>query len=218
LALAVPLSLFTSSVGGGSAFYVRVHMSSTATRLLKIASRNLADAQKKSGRRKASTHVGRDCAAVSIIMTAAAIECCVQTRLSVPVLQIESPQLQRFFGALITEFLRAPIQRRLAFLASLDSRLELSKGHRKVIESLFSHRNRLIHSSLTYREMHYLPDDSSSWDEFTEFEMLPKRGVLEFRGWDADIVERAERYYSVAEKLIQTFESVPLVRDEKNAP
>jgi len=193
-------------------------MSSTATRLLKIASRNLADAQKKSSRKRVSIFLSQDCAAVAIIMTAAAVECCIQTRFSVPVLQIRDPQLQRYFGALVSEYLRAPIQRRLAFLASFFPGLRVSEDDRKVISSLFSHRNRLIHSSLKYRELHYLPDDWSSWGEFTEFEALPKRGVLEFKGWDAEIVESAESYYSSADKLIKKYESVPLVRDEKNAP
>jgi hypothetical protein len=133
-------------------------------------------------------------------------------------LLIADRQLQRYFGALVTEYSRAPVQQRLAFLASLDSALQVSKEERKVISSLFSHRNRLAHSSLAYRELRYLPDDESSWSKLTDFERFPKRGVLEYRGWDGNILEHAESYYSCAEKLIRRFEAEPLIGEEKNEP
>jgi hypothetical protein len=82
-----------------------------------------------------------------------------------------------------------------------------------VFRRMFTHRNRLVHSSLIHRERHYLPDD---WEGDGEVQLddLPRRGSLEFSGWSPDMVSEAGHFLSAVRAFIARFESVPLTSNE----
>lgn len=192
-------------------------MNTVATRLLKIAARSLRAAKQSRARRRVFSTTQQDCAAVAVIMCAAAVECCVQVRTLAPLLEISPPRLQKYIAGLVGENVRAPILQRLKFLASIDPRLKLPKEDLKVLAKLFSHRNRLVHSSLAHRELRFLPDDWNTWVDIA-FEVLPKRASLEFMGWDSEIADLATMYYGVAQRTIMRYESIPLSEKAETAP
>jgi hypothetical protein len=93
-----------------------------------------------------------DHAIVASIFSAAAVEAGLNLFISIPILHIKDENIRRFFGLLITKYLRLSVPQKLTFACEFCQQIKEDKALLGRVRELFEYRNDLLHSAPLYAE------------------------------------------------------------------
>lgn len=151
-----------------------------------------------------------DHAIVATVFSAAAVERRLSDFLCSPILFMEEEGPRRFLGRLLTRYvLRLPARQKLQFLREQAPGIKGNPILPK-LEDLFERRNRIVHTSYTYKEVLVLQDqvyDPRFHGNVPE-SSLTLRGSLHSAGPSGEAVEQAKGDYESAGDFIRTMWSV----------
>ena len=86
----------------------------------------------------------REAAYVATVFSAAAVESAVNKFITYPILSVEGIEMQKFYGPLITQYLRTPLRDRVRFVAEFTPAIDKKLCARVV--KLAAHRNVILHT------------------------------------------------------------------------
>jgi hypothetical protein len=169
-------------------------------RLLAIAKRHLGYIERSRAKRiTIPGDLKPDHGIVVSIFSAAAVEVGLNLFLSIPILYIKDENVRKFFGALVTKYLRLSIPQKIEFVCEFCSNIKQNKALLKRVRALFEYRNSVLHSSPEYAEPLGLPD--WDWEEvpsqISEKDLI-RHPQLISRGTSTLEIEEAFHHYQTA--------------------
>jgi hypothetical protein len=169
-------------------------------RLLTIAKRHLGYIERShSNRTIIPGDLKPDHGIVASIFSAAAVEVGLNLFLSIPILFIKDESVRRFFGVLVTKYLRLSAPQKIEFVCEFCPQIRQNKALLKRVRALFEYRNSVLHSSPEYSEPLGLPhlDFEELHSKISE-EDLVRHPQLVSRGTSTLEIEEAFRHYQTA--------------------
>jgi len=142
-------------------------------RLLGIARKHLDYIKRSRSKKNASWEAKCNHALVASVFSAAAIEAGLNLFISAPILFIKNEEIRRFFGILITKYLRIPVQQKIKFAREFCPELKNDEKLLVRVKKLFEYRNSVLHPSPSYAESLGLPDEDKLPNKIGEEDLIP---------------------------------------------